>query len=134
MSEGKAPYAEIHPMRFIFMIHTKPPPTFSQPDKWSESFIDFVSRCLVKNPESRATAPELLEHDFIKKSQSPEILRDLMEETEKAKETLLQNHFYEEELPSYEDAKKSIPKVNGSHCKIFLYFIPILNAFSSRAF
>lgn len=43
------------------MIPTKPPPSFRNPDKWSPEFIDFVSRCLVKNPEDRATATELLQ-------------------------------------------------------------------------
>eukprot|EP00093_Oithona_nana_P004912 04912.XXX_131361_132842_1 [CDS] Oithona nana genome sequencing. len=94
MAEGKAPYADINPMRFIFMIHMKPPPTFSQPDKWSETLIDFVSRCLVKNPESRATAPELLEHEFIKKSHTPDSLSTLIEETQAAKEELLKEPFF----------------------------------------
>ena len=48
-------------LQAIFMIPTKPPPSFRQPDKWSAEFIDFVSKCLVKNPENRATAVELLE-------------------------------------------------------------------------
>jgi serine/threonine protein kinase len=43
------------------MIPTKPPPSFRNPDKWSPEFIDFVSKCLVKNPEQRITAQELLE-------------------------------------------------------------------------
>ena len=60
MAEGKAPYGEIHPMRAIFMIPSKPPPSFSHPDKWSPAFIDFVSRCLVKQPDVRATASELV--------------------------------------------------------------------------
>ena len=60
MAEGKAPYGDIHPMRTIFMIPSKPPPSFSQPDKWSLAFIDFVSRCLVKQPDVRATAFELV--------------------------------------------------------------------------
>ena len=38
MAEGKPPYADIHPMRAIFMIPTKQPPSFRQPDKWSENF------------------------------------------------------------------------------------------------
>lgn len=42
------------------MIPTKPPPSFRNPDKWSTEFIDFVSKCLVKNPEQRATAKNLL--------------------------------------------------------------------------
>ena len=47
------------------MIPTKPPPTFRNSDSWSPQFIDFVSRCLVKTPEKRATASELLHSDFI---------------------------------------------------------------------
>lgn len=65
MAEGKPPYGDIHPMRAIFMIPTKPPPSFREPDQWSPEFIDFVSGCLVKNPEERATATELLTHEFI---------------------------------------------------------------------
>lgn len=42
------------------MIPTKPPPSFRNPDKWSPEFIDFVSKCLVKNPEQRAMAGDLL--------------------------------------------------------------------------
>ena len=65
MAEGKPPYGDIHPMRAIFMIPTKPPPTFRDSDRWSPQFIDFVSRCLVKTPEKRATASQLLHSDFI---------------------------------------------------------------------
>lgn len=43
------------------MIPTNPPPTFTTPDLWSASFRDFVSKCLVKNPETRATATQLLQ-------------------------------------------------------------------------
>lgn len=46
------------------MIPTKPPPSFREPDRWSPEFIDFVSRCLVKAPEDRATASELLHVRF----------------------------------------------------------------------
>lgn len=65
MAEGKPPYGDIHPMRAIFMIPTKPPPSFRNPDRWSPEFIDFVSRCLVKNPEHRSIASTLLQHEFI---------------------------------------------------------------------
>ena len=47
------------------MIPTKPPPSFRNPDKWSPEFIDFVSKCLVKNPEQRAMASDLLEVSII---------------------------------------------------------------------
>lgn len=54
-------------MRAIFMIPTKPPPSFREPDRWSPELIDFVSKCLVKNPEERASASQLLHHEFIGK-------------------------------------------------------------------
>jgi len=60
MAEGKPPYGDIHPMRAIFMIPTKPPPSFRDLDKWSPEFIDFVSKCLIKDPKERAVAPDLL--------------------------------------------------------------------------
>ncbi|XP_033726426.1 serine/threonine-protein kinase 3-like isoform X2 [Pecten maximus] len=85
MAEGKPPYGDIHPMRAIFMIPTKPPPSFRNPDKWSPEFIDFVSKCLIKNPEQRATAPELMNHEFIKNAQPCTILQDMIKE---AKEIL----------------------------------------------
>ena len=92
MAEGKAPYAEIHPMRAIFMIPTKPPPSFSQPDQWSPGFIDFVSRCLVKTPDKRATASELLQNEFIKNAKPPEILADMIREAQTTKEKLQSNN------------------------------------------
>lgn len=76
MAEGKPPYGDIHPMRAIFMIPTKPPPSFREPDKWSAEFIDFVSVCLVKNPEERASATDLLSHEFIGKNSSVGRMRD----------------------------------------------------------
>lgn len=45
----------------IFMIPTNPPPTFRKPELWSDSFMDFVKQCLVKSPEQRATATQLLQ-------------------------------------------------------------------------
>ncbi|XP_029022425.1 serine/threonine-protein kinase 3 [Betta splendens] len=80
MAEGKPPYADIHPMRAIFMIPTNPPPTFRKPELWSDEFTDFVKKCLVKNPEQRATATQLLQHPFITQAKPVTILRDLITE------------------------------------------------------
>uniref|UniRef100_A0A4W3HPT5 non-specific serine/threonine protein kinase n=1 Tax=Callorhinchus milii TaxID=7868 RepID=A0A4W3HPT5_CALMI len=78
MAEGKPPYADIHPMRAIFMIPTNPPPTFRKPELWSDEFTDFVKQCLVKNPEHRAAATQLLQHPFIKAAKPVSILRALI--------------------------------------------------------
>jgi serine/threonine protein kinase len=42
------------------MIPSKPPPKFSEPDKWSKEMNDFLSKCLTKNPDQRPGADELL--------------------------------------------------------------------------
>ncbi|OQR74167.1 serine/threonine-protein kinase 3-like [Tropilaelaps mercedesae] len=86
MAEGKPPYGDIHPMRAIFMIPSKPPPSFRDPDKWSPELIDFVSRCLVKNPEERATASELLGHPFIVQAKPVVILQKMIAEASRLQE------------------------------------------------
>uniref|UniRef100_A0ACB8FER5 Serine/threonine-protein kinase 3 n=1 Tax=Sphaerodactylus townsendi TaxID=933632 RepID=A0ACB8FER5_9SAUR len=67
-------------VKAIFMIPTNPPPTFRKPELWSDEFTDFVKKCLVKNPEQRATATQLLQHLFIKNAKPVSILRDLITE------------------------------------------------------
>ncbi|XP_047531792.1 serine/threonine-protein kinase hippo isoform X2 [Vanessa atalanta] len=87
MAEGKPPYGDIHPMRAIFMIPTKPPPSFREPDQWSPEFIDFVSQCLIKNPEERATAEFLLAHEFIGNAKQASILSSMIAEAREIRET-----------------------------------------------
>ncbi|XP_015921812.1 serine/threonine-protein kinase 3 [Parasteatoda tepidariorum] len=87
MAEGKPPYGDIHPMRAIFMIPAKPPPSFRDPDQWSSEFIDFVSRCLVKSPDERATATELLQHEYIKNAKPVTILQQMIAEAKEIQES-----------------------------------------------
>ncbi|KAF7634893.1 hypothetical protein Mgra_00005634 [Meloidogyne graminicola] len=78
MAEGRPPHAEIHPMRAIFMIPTKPPPTLKVPQDWTPLFLDLIAKCLVKNPEERTTAKDLLEHEFIKSAKGAKVLREMI--------------------------------------------------------
>jgi len=80
MAEGKPPHADIHPMRAIFMIPTKPPPTFKHPERWSTDMKDFVSKCLVKNPEERLSATSLLQHPFIRNAKPVDVLSPMLAE------------------------------------------------------
>lgn len=68
------------------MIPTKPPPSFREIDRWSPEFIDFVSLCLVKNPEERASATDLLQHEFIKAAKPNNILTDMIAEAKENRE------------------------------------------------
>ncbi|KAM7123593.1 serine/threonine-protein kinase 3 isoform X1 [Ciconia boyciana] len=117
MAEGKPPYADIHPMRAIFMIPTNPPPTFRKPELWSDEFTDFVKKCLVKNPEQRATATQLLQHTFIKNAKPVSILRDLITEAMEIKAKRheeQQRELEEEEENSDEDELDSHTMVKTS--------------------
>lgn len=113
MAEGKPPYGDIHPMRAIFMIPTKPPPSFRQPDKWSAEFIDFVSKCLIKNPEARATAVDLLEHDFIKKAESCEILQEMIREAKEIQEMQIRVMANGDESGDEDDTDGTMVKKTG---------------------
>lgn len=80
MAEGKPPYCDMHPMRAMFHIPAKPAPTFREPALWSAEFTHFVARCLVKNPDERATAVELLDHAFIQNCGPVSLISDMIEE------------------------------------------------------
>uniref|UniRef100_A0A1I8I373 Innexin n=1 Tax=Macrostomum lignano TaxID=282301 RepID=A0A1I8I373_9PLAT len=82
-----------HPMRALFMIPTKPPPSFRNPNKWSQEFIDFVSQCLIKNPADRPSSERLLQHEFIKAAAgAPDlVLRDMVREAEELRSAKLKD-------------------------------------------
>lgn len=61
------------------MIPTKPPPTLKNPENFSNEFSDFISRCLVKNPEERPSAINLSHHKFIKSAKPVSVLKSLVE-------------------------------------------------------
>ena len=61
------------------MIPTKPPPTLKNSENFSNEFADFISRCLVKNPEERPSATTLLHNKFIKSAKPVSVLKNLVE-------------------------------------------------------
>mmetsp|Transcript_11258 Transcript_11258/g.45785 ORF Transcript_11258/g.45785 Transcript_11258/m.45785 type:complete len:441 (-) Transcript_11258:111-1433(-) len=80
MAEMKPPYSDMHPMRAIFHIPSRDPPKLSEPDIWSEEFNDFIASCLVKDPDDRPTAEDLLRHPFITGARGPSYLQPLVDE------------------------------------------------------
>jgi serine/threonine protein kinase len=66
MAEGAPPHANLHPLRAIFVIPTKPAPTLADPDNWSPEMLDFVRCCCQKDPNQRHDSAMLSSHPFVK--------------------------------------------------------------------
>lgn len=78
MAEKEPPYHKLKPMMAMLQISKKPPPTLQKPEDFDPIFVDFISRCLVKDPAGRATSKELLEHPFIINVPDRSVLDDLI--------------------------------------------------------
>jgi hypothetical protein len=48
MAEGLPPNHEMNPMRAMRLVPQRPPPTLTDPKKWSKDFNDFLAQCLTK--------------------------------------------------------------------------------------
>lgn len=81
LCNGEPPHSTIHPMKVLFLIPKEPAPRL-EGNRWSRDFKDFVERCLVKDPNQRASARELLNHRFIKNAGRVEELQSLIERRE----------------------------------------------------
>ncbi|KAI9807177.1 MAG: hypothetical protein M1825_005895 [Sarcosagium campestre] len=78
MVNGEPPNASTHPMKVLFMIPKAPAPRL-EGNNYSRDFKDFIATCLVKDPDRRPTAREMLSHRFIRGAGKVEALQELIQ-------------------------------------------------------
>ncbi|CAO3661678.1 unnamed protein product [Umbelopsis ramanniana] len=81
LAKGEPPYADMHPMKVLFLIPKSHPPTLE--GTYSKHFKDFINVCLQKDSTRRPTARELLKHRFIRNAKKVSYLTELIEAHER---------------------------------------------------
>jgi serine/threonine-protein kinase CLA4 len=66
MIESEPPYLNEEPLKALYLIATNGTPRLKKPDKLSKELKAFLSVCLCVDVKSRASATELMSHDFLK--------------------------------------------------------------------
>ncbi|CAG9987932.1 unnamed protein product [Clonostachys byssicola] len=77
LANGEPPYADIHPMKVLFLIPKNPPPRLE--GNFTKAFKDFIEVCLQRDPKERPTAKDLLKHPFIRRAKKTTYLTELIE-------------------------------------------------------
>ncbi|KAJ7353515.1 p21 activated kinase-like protein [Mycena albidolilacea] len=67
MIEGEPPYLNKEPLKALYLIATNGTPTLKKPEALSGELKGFLALCLCVDVFSRATASELLNHEFLSK-------------------------------------------------------------------
>ncbi|KAJ9303205.1 hypothetical protein DTO271G3_579 [Paecilomyces variotii] len=78
MLNGEPPNASTHPMKVLFLIPKAPAPRLEGND-FSNTVKDFIAQCLIKDPDRRPSAKELLRHKFIRNAGKTEALQELIQ-------------------------------------------------------
>lgn len=77
LANGEPPYADIHPMKVLFLIPKNPPPRLE--GNFTKAFKDFIELCLQRDPKERPSAKDLLKHPFIRRAKKTTYLTELIE-------------------------------------------------------
>ncbi|KAJ5043136.1 uncharacterized protein L3040_004519 [Drepanopeziza brunnea f. sp. 'multigermtubi'] len=78
MIESEPPYLNEEPLKALYLIATNGTPRLKKPEKLSKELKAFLSVCLCVDIRSRASALELLQHDFLKHGCTLSSLSDLL--------------------------------------------------------
>ncbi|EPQ03963.1 Serine/threonine-protein kinase PAK 6 [Myotis brandtii] len=79
MVDGEPPYFSDSPVQAMKRLRDSSPPKLKNSHKVSPVLRDFLERMLVRDPQERATAQELLDHPFLLQTGLPECLVPLIQ-------------------------------------------------------
>ncbi|KAI0019538.1 protein kinase-like domain-containing protein [Xylariomycetidae sp. FL0641] len=77
LANGEPPYADIHPMKVLFLIPKNPPPRLE--GNFTKAFKEFIEACLQRDPKERPSSKDLLKHPFIRRAKKTTYLTELIE-------------------------------------------------------
>jgi len=99
MAEKLPPHYDLHPMRVLLKIPTIPPPTLADKKKWTPLFHEFLKQSLIKDPNQRPTAQQLLDNSaFLKDIKyDKNILVELIKEYKAVRKNMQEEEDEEDE-------------------------------------
>ncbi|KAM3924709.1 uncharacterized protein RB166_008047 [Leptodactylus fuscus] len=80
LAETQPPNHEMNPTRVLLKILKSQPPNLKYRQLWSVKFLDFLNKCLQRNPQERSSTSELLKHSFFSNNIDNTPLRELVAE------------------------------------------------------
>eukprot|EP01126_Amoeba_proteus_P045421 TRINITY_DN5083_c0_g2_i11.p2 TRINITY_DN5083_c0_g2~~TRINITY_DN5083_c0_g2_i11.p2 ORF type:complete len:179 (-),score=47.16 TRINITY_DN5083_c0_g2_i11:115-651(-) len=79
MAQGRPPNTDINSIDKLPLLAERDPPKFKNPQSWSLEFNSFLATILVKDPNLRPSAIDLLLEPFLRSDvPGPEVLKDLL--------------------------------------------------------
>uniref|UniRef100_A0A7S2TUD3 Protein kinase domain-containing protein n=1 Tax=Lotharella oceanica TaxID=641309 RepID=A0A7S2TUD3_9EUKA len=117
-AQGRPPLSDVYPMKAIFLIPSRPPPTLDDDDDWSPNFKDFVKRCLHKEFKSRPSAEDLLKHPFVTGAPNQKLVATLVEKClphiEAARKRRAEEETSDSETSSSDDNDDTMTRTSSS--------------------
>lgn len=65
MLECEPPHSEMNALRAMILCPRLPPPTLTEPERWSKTVNAFIAAALVKDPAARPNVDQMLAHQFV---------------------------------------------------------------------